>query len=212
MKRTLLSFLVLLFAMNLSGSAGDVLTINAQYGIILWSEPDQNASHVYVLTNGTKVVEIERSAQPVTIDGISAVWLKVRYDSISGWMFSGDLDSYYSQHAGRFFSNLRKRISAGRAVKFSGGLDFSGLTYSEYSITIKLNPNGTFTRVFTSSQGDNTKNGTYQMSNSLLILVYRNMSRPTERYVYIRNWAGKEGLVPQSPIAPNEQKLIWIIK
>ncbi len=212
MNKIILAFSFLLVTLTLSGAAGEAMTINAQSGILLWSEPDQSSSMVSALSNGAKVVEIERTPQPATINGITAVWIHVRYGSISGWLFSGQLDSYHNQASGLFFSNLRKHISAGRVVKLSGGLDFSGLTYSEYRVSIKLKANGTFIREFTSSQGDSAKHGTYQMNNSLLILVYKNMSRATERYVYIRNWAGKEGLVPQGQIATNEPKLIWTIQ
>jgi len=212
MNKAILTFLFLFTALALSATAGDDWTINAQSGLTLRSGPDRNASMVAVLPNGTKVTEIERSAHPVTIDGITAVWVRVSYGSINGWLFSGYLESNQTQPAEYFFSTLRKCLSAGTAVELSGGLNFSGLTYSEYRVIIKLEADGTFVRDYCSRQGSNTLNGTYQIRDSSLILVYKNMSRATERYIYARNEAGKEGLVQQGQTALNEPKLTWIIR
>ena len=76
---------IFLILINASLSAEAVVVLSRS-GLHIRTKPEQSAKSLALAPFGTDLKVSEKTGALAKIDGISAPWLKVKYNSVTGWI------------------------------------------------------------------------------------------------------------------------------
>ena len=79
---------IFLIVLNTALSAETVVVLSRS-GLHIRTKPEQLAQSQALAPFGTEIEVSQKTVRLAKIDGISAPWLKVKYDSAIGWIFAG---------------------------------------------------------------------------------------------------------------------------
>ncbi|MBD3272618.1 MAG: SH3 domain-containing protein [Elusimicrobia bacterium] len=132
---------LLLYIVLINARAEGKKYVTAESGLILREAPDRKSNKIITIPYNAEVTINQYAQKPITVEDITADWVKIMYYSYTGWVFDGFLSAEKQKHIlsshGLVFENMKPIMLGNLIYSFPKEDDFNNLMMDLLSETNK---------------------------------------------------------------------------
>lgn len=158
------------------------MVVNANGGLRIRKLPDVNSEKIGLIPDGSTIDSYGEILNEMTIDGKTGKWMKIKYDNITGYSFSGFLikeDIFVNPIENKkTISEFRKLIPSLKDINYDAAKDKRGSKLTDNTGTVTFDTTLGFYRVISISPGieaEEFNNYNFVFEKNKLIFTDMNM-------------------------------------